>query len=101
MLTSFDEEDGINTPYNREALINALGHVIPGELEEQGLQLVGLALKIDDWNVLLTIKATLGNDHLVAFIGSNSMINCILKAASEAADETLHWRADQYHPNGS
>lgn len=81
----------------REKLIQALEYGIVGALESQGVELLGFAFKYDAFNSLMTIKAQAGNKRLVCFIGSDSVINCILKAYSEARSDSLHWKKDKYH----
>lgn len=81
----------------RDALIMSLEFGIVGALENQGIELLGLAFKFDAFNCLMTIKAVIGSDRQVCFIGSDSMINCILKAQTEASHNTLAWRADKYY----
>lgn len=81
----------------RAMLVKALEFGIVGALESQGVELLGFSFKYDAFNCLMTIKAEIAGDKKVAFIGSDSIINCVLKCYSEAADEGLHWRADKYH----
>lgn len=81
----------------RSALVKALDFGIVGGLESQGIELLGFAIKYDAFNCLLTIKAVVGGTRSVAFVGSDSIINCFLKAASDARNNALNWRADKYH----
>lgn len=81
----------------RDALVKALEYGLAGALESQGVGLLGFSIKYDTFNCLMTIKAVVGDVRSVAFVGSDTMINCILKADSEARRHTLHWRLDQYH----
>lgn len=80
----------------RGALVKALDFGIVGALESQGIELLGFAFKYDDFNCLMTIKAVIGAKKSVAFIGSDTVINCILKCQSAARNDALKWRADQY-----
>lgn len=68
-----------------------------GALEAQGIELLGFAFKYDAFNSLMTIKAILGGVHSVCFVGSDSVMNCFLKAYSEARRDALSWRPDKYH----
>lgn len=81
----------------RDALVRALEYSFQGALESQGIELVGWAMKYDAFNCLMTIKADIAGSRQVAFVGSDSVINCILKADSEARRNGLSWRADKYH----
>lgn len=88
-------EEQITTRNNQ--VIKALEFGIVGALESQGIELVGFAFRYDAHNSLMTIKADFGNDRQVAFVGSESIIGCILKAQSDARNDRLVWRADKYY----
>lgn len=85
----------------RDALVRALEFGIVGALEIQGIHLVGLAIKYDAFNCLLTIKADVQGTRSVCFVGSDTMMNVLLKADAMAANDALVWRADQYHTSGA
>jgi hypothetical protein len=80
----------------RLELVKALEFGIVGALESQGMVLKGLAFRYEPFNCLLTIKATIDDRALVAFIGSDTFVNCILKCQDSARSESLKWRVDQY-----
>lgn len=81
----------------RVELVKALEFGIVGALESQGITMVGFAIKYDDFNCLLTLKAYINDVRSIAFVGSDSMTNCILKTYQEARNARLRWRPDQYH----
>lgn len=81
----------------RDELVKALEYGIVGGLQAQGIELLGFSLKYDAFNCLLTIRADVGGARSVCFIGSDSIINCFLKAQREANSHGLVWKPDQYH----
>ena len=81
----------------RTALIKALEFGLPGALENQGISLLGFAVKYDAFHCLMTIKADVGGVRSVAFVGSDTIMNCFLRAQAEAQDNALQWRPDKYH----
>lgn len=81
----------------RDALVRALEFGIVGALESQGIELLGVAMRYEPFSVLMTVKADVGGVRSVAFVGSDSMLNCILKADSMASNQALKWREDKYH----
>lgn len=81
----------------RDALVKALEFGLVGALEAQGIMLLGLALKFDGYDCLMTVKADVGGVRRVAFVGSDTIINCILKAEGAALNGGLRWRDDQYY----
>lgn len=80
----------------RDALVKALEFDLAGSLEMQGIQLIGFAIKFDAYECLMTLKADIGGARQVAFIGSDSVMNAILKAVSAAKNDRLRWREDVY-----
>lgn len=85
----------------RLELVKALEFGIVGALESQGITMVGFAIKYDDFNCLLILKADIDDIRSIAFIGSDSIVNCILKTYQVARNGGLRWRPDQYHTSGS
>lgn len=80
----------------RDSLVKALEFDLAGSLEMQGIQLIGFAVKWDAYECLLTLKAEIGGDRQVAFVGSDSVMNAILKSVSQAKADRLRWRDDVY-----
>jgi len=80
----------------RDELIKALEFGIVGAFESQGLELLGIAIKFDAYNCLLTVKAHVAGKYQVAFVGSDTVVNCFLKLQSEARSNRLRWRPDKY-----
>jgi hypothetical protein len=80
----------------RNLLVKVLEYGLVGSLETQGIELLGFAFKYDAFNCLMTIKAVVGGVHSVCFVGSDTLINCILKSYAEARGDRLKWRADKY-----
>jgi hypothetical protein len=85
----------------RDQLVKVLEYGLVGALEAQGIELLGFAFKYDAFNSLMTIKAIVGGDQSVCFVGSDSVMNCFLKAYSEARRGALRWRADKYRGSGT
>lgn len=81
----------------RDQIVKVLEYGLAGALENQGIQLVGVAIRYDAWDCLMTIKVEVGNRIEVCFVGSDSMMNCFLKAYSEARNGRLKWRPCKYH----
>jgi hypothetical protein len=80
----------------RDALVKALEFSLSGALELNGITLLGFAVKYDAYECLLTLKADIGGTRSVSFVGSDSVMNAILKATSAAENDRLRWREDIY-----
>lgn len=83
----------------RDALVHALEYGLAGSLETKGITLLGLALKWDAYECLMTIKADVGGVRSVAFVGAGSAIDSILKGVNAAQNDRLRWREDVYKPS--
>lgn len=101
MTRQADLKQEVRDTKRRDELIKALDYGIVGALESKGVELLGLSLKYDAFNCLLTVRADLGGVRSVCFIGSDSIINAFLKLASEASRDELTWKVDRYHTSGS
>lgn len=97
MSRQLDIKRELRETAKRDTLVKALEFGIVGALQSQGIELLGFAFKYDAFNCLMTIKADVGGVRSIAFTGSDTVINCILKAFSEASRNELHWRPDKYH----
>lgn len=97
MSRQLDLEHEVRESARRDQLVQALEYGIVGALESQGIQLLGIAIKYDAFNCLLTLKADIAGERQIAFVGSDSIMNCFLKTQSEARRHALAWRPDKYH----
>lgn len=83
----------------RDALVRTLEFGLVGALEGQGMTFLGFNMKYQDFSCLLTLKAIVEDTHSVSFVGSDTMVNCLLKAELEARHHRLRWKADKYQPH--
>lgn len=81
----------------RVALVKALEFNMVAALQNQGATLLGFAIRYDEFSCLMTLKVDINGVRCVSFVGSDTIMNCILKADSEAAANRLKWKADKYH----
>lgn len=83
-----------------KTVIKALDSMLFDELEFDGITLQGFAMKFDAYQCLMTLKAIKNGNAEVAFVGSDTASNCILKALSMASDRRLRWREDRWKDSG-
>ncbi len=81
----------------RIALVKAVEFNLVDALYNQGATLRGFAIRYDEFSCLMTLKVDINGVRFVAFVGSDTIMNCILKADAEAAGNRLRWKADKYH----
>lgn len=96
MSRQIDQKGEDRARKKNDRLAKALDYGLVEALDSQGAELLGIAIKHDAYFCLLTIKAEVGGLKMVAFVGSDSIANCFLKAQRDASQGELHWRADKY-----
>ncbi len=84
----------------RQRLVKALSFGIHDALEYYGAELRGLSIKYDEFNILVTVRADRGGIRAVCFVGSDSIINALLKLYAEASRDALIWKPDRYQGSG-
>jgi hypothetical protein len=86
----------VRSAKRHKKLIMVLEYGLAGAVGHSGGILTGFSVKISEWECLMTIRAVRGDVPMVAFIGSDDLINCILKAERDAMSDKLKWREDRY-----
>ena len=81
----------------RDTLIKALEYGIVGALQGQGIELSGLAFRYGEFSCFLTVKAVVDERGIVAFVASDTLMNCILRCQQEASHGTLKWSKDKWY----
>jgi hypothetical protein len=61
-----------------------------------GGQLRGFSARLSRGECLLVLRADFPGNHMVAFVGAESLSSAILKAEREAKSDHLKWRVDRY-----
>lgn len=85
----------------QKALVRALEFELPGALETNGIMLLGISIRYDAFDCLMTLKADVGGKRKVCHVGSDSIINCFLKATRDASNDRLRWSKDKFPQNQS
>lgn len=99
MSRQIDLKRELRETARRDALVKALDFELAGTLDTQGITLLGFAVKYDAWECLLTLKADIGGERNVSFVGSDTVMNCILKSVIYARQDRLRWKLDAYTPS--
>lgn len=97
MSRQLEVQSEVRETARRDELVKALDFGIVGALESQGIEMLGFSFKYDAFNCLMTIRAEIQGKKQVCFVGSDSVINAILKCHSDAHNGRLKWKADRYH----
>lgn len=99
MTRQTDIQAEVRETNRRDALVKALEYGFVGALENQGIELLGISIKYDAFSCLMTIRAERAGKGTCCFVGSDSIINCFLKAESDALRGALNWGPDKFHKN--
>ena len=78
------------------ALVRSVMRDIPLGVHDMGLVLRGFAVRIDDYETLITLRASRGGQAEIAFVGSATVADALRKAGREAMAGKLSWRADKF-----
>lgn len=97
MTRQLDIEAETRESKRQSTLIRALEYGIVGALRAQGFDFLGYALNYDEYSCGLVAKASVNGKRVVAFIYSDTMINCIIRLDRDASRGALRWGADKYH----
>lgn len=73
-------------------LEDAIGH--------SGGVLLGVSLKISEYDCLMTLRAEFPGGGMVAFVGGSGIKECFLKAMLASRRDLLRWKEDKYRANG-
>lgn len=99
MTRQFDVEVEERESRRQLALLKALEFELVGAIEVMGGTMRGFAIKYNEWESLLTYKAVFEGRAMVAFVGADTPMNCIVKAAAMAKNNSLRWKDDIYAPS--
>jgi hypothetical protein len=84
----------------KEAALLALYGGLEDGVTHAGGVLVGLSIKFNGFDCLLTLKAEFPAGMMVGFVGGDDLPHVIRKAAAEAVRDKVKWRQDKWRENG-
>ena len=84
------------TAKKHDMLIRVVEFGLVGSVAHSGGVLTGFSVKIEEWECLMTIRAIKDDVPKISFVGSDSLLNCLLKAERDARNDKLVWREDKY-----
>lgn len=99
MSRQLDVQQEIRESTRRDTLIKAIEFGIVGALESQGMTFRGFSIKYRDFDCFMVVKAKVDDRWMIAYVASDSIMNCLLKSYQEARSETLSWSKDKYQPS--
>lgn len=77
-------------------VIKAVEFELVGSIQAAGSELTGFSVRYAYGEVLMTLRSEVGDDHMVCFVVSDCLSNCLVKAVRDAHADRLQWRADKY-----
>jgi hypothetical protein len=96
MSRQLDQKVEERVDRRNKAVIRALEFELAGSLETTGITLLGLSMRWDAWDCLITLRADINGEMSVAFVGSDTPINAIVKCVRDTQRMGLKWKADKY-----
>lgn len=80
----------------RLKVVHAMDYGLERAIQGAGRAFYGFTYRHRPGDTLLVLKASKDGTREVAFVGSSSLSEAILKAVREAATEDLVWKMDSY-----
>ena len=80
----------------RKEIIIAVEYGLVQAVERSGAILTGFTFKDRGSDCILVLKAVLAGRSQVAFVGSDDLGGCLVKAVRLGNSDKLNWQADQY-----
>ena len=78
-----------------DALLSIYGGLVDSVTQEGG-ELVGLSMKLEFGECLLTLRARFPAGYMIAFVGAEDIPGCLVKATRDSGKGRLAWRLDKY-----
>lgn len=84
----------------RQAVLLAVYGGLEAGVSKAGGELLGISVKLGQFECLLTLRAEFPAGPVVGFITGDGLAEVLKKAASAAARDGVKWRADKWRENG-
>lgn len=97
MTRQHDVKAEVREATKRDLLVTILEYGLKGSLGHQGTHLKGFSMTVRDYDCFLVIRGERAGRHEVAYVGSDTMINCFVKAYGAAGRGGLKWELDKFH----
>lgn len=84
------------TARRHDALIRALEFELEGVVASAGGHLTGFSIKIEEYSILLTLRAVFNDTPMYTHTGADSIASVLCKSVSEVRNDRLRWKRDKY-----
>lgn len=78
------------------ALLKAVHFGLQGAVAHNGYELLGFSVRIDEYECLVTLRAMLEGERVVAFVGAETLAAAFVKVVRDGKRDKLTWRADKW-----
>lgn len=79
-----------------KAVLRALHFGLVNAVQQNGTELLGFSVRLDEWDTLITLRAVEDGVRKVAFVGADTLPNAIIKVVREGKRDKLVWREDKW-----
>lgn len=101
MSRQLDQKREDRQSLRQERVGKALCGGLDGALHRSGHEFRGFTVRVGPIETLVVVKASVGKADLVAFVGSSSPADALIKAWNLAVQDKLRWREDRYGGSAS
>jgi hypothetical protein len=99
-MTRLDKVMEARMAREREATLLAVYGGLESGVERAGGELIGISVRIQAMDCLLTLRAVFPAGAMVGFVGGEDLAAVMRKAAGEAARDQVRWQEDKWRHNG-
>jgi hypothetical protein len=78
------------------SLVKAIEYDLVGAVGHTGGELRGFSVRLGEWETLVTLRAKFPAGAMIAFVGSETLMQAILKCVREAKSDKLSWKPDRF-----
>lgn len=83
------------TKQKRAVFLAVFGGLASG-VQRAGGELTGFSVKFNEHDTFMTLRADFPAGGMVAFVGSDDLAGCLVKAHREAKSDALRWKDDKW-----
>ncbi len=96
MTRQLEQEQEDRAARRRSLLVTAVSGGLERAVGRAGGELRGISLKLNEYEVLMTLRAEFPSGAMVGFVGGEDMEVCFIKAMKQAGSDNVKWRQDKW-----
>lgn len=83
-----------------KALVDAVEFELLGAIGHSGGVLTGFSVRYSEVDCLMTLRGDMPAGQMVCFVGGQTLADCFRRAVTEAYQDKLRWKEDEWAKRG-